>query len=107
MSRSAGLNLMLIDVQDTDLNILLNGCFYAMALVGLLSLVPWPLRDGRNRWTPWLPLAALGVYVVYESLMPSRWNIRVDLLLIFPALVLVLATWGVRLFIVRRKPKGS
>jgi hypothetical protein len=32
---------MLLDVQDPVRNLVLNGCFYAIALLALLALVPW------------------------------------------------------------------
>ena len=40
-----------------------------------------------------LPLAALGLYAFYESGVSVYTNIRVDLLLIYPALFLALLSW--------------
>lgn len=78
--------MMLIDVQDTNLNIILNLCLFGILLVTFASLIPWPLRDGRNRWTFFLPVLALALYAVYESGMPTRMDIRLDLIVIWPLL---------------------
>ena len=51
---------MLIDIQEPGLNLILNGCLYGLAVLAALSVVPWRLRERRNRWTLWLPPAALG-----------------------------------------------
>ena len=40
-----------------------------------------------------LPLAALGLYAFYESGVSAHTNIRVDLLLIYPALFVALLSW--------------
>lgn len=93
---------MLIDVQATDLNLILNGCLYGLALLAVLSIIPWRLRDRRNRWTLWLPLGAFGLYFAYEATMPANWDIRVDLVLIFPLLAIVLLAWLIRFAFLRR-----
>ncbi len=93
---------MLIDVKAPDLNLILNGCFYGLAVLAALSVVPWRLRERRNRWTLWLPPAALALYLVYEITMPARWNIRLDLVLILPLLLIVWLAWLVRLVLLRR-----
>ena len=97
---------MLINVENSSLNLLLNACFYAMALVALASVVPWRLKGGRNRWALWLPVAGIAFYGVYESAMPSRWDIRVDLLLIAPMLLVTALAWIVRALLVRRERGG-
>ncbi len=84
---------MLIDVKAPDLNLILDGCFYGLAVLAALSVVPWRLRERRNRWTLWLPAAALALYLAYETTMPARWDIRLDLLLIFPLLLIVVLAW--------------
>ncbi len=93
---------MLIDVRAPDLNLILNGCFYGLAVLAALSAVPWRLRERRNRWTLWLPAAALALYLVYEIAMPARWDIRLDPLLILPLLLIVVLAWFVRLVLLRR-----
>jgi len=95
---------MLIDVQEPDLNLVLNACLSGLALLALVSIVPWRLRGRRNRWTLWLPLGALAIYTVYETAMPSRWDIRLDLVLVGPLLILILIAWLVRLVILRMRP---
>ena len=97
---------MLIDVQDSGLNLILNACLIGLALISLLSIVPWPLLAKRNRWTLWLPLGALAIYGVYETTMPARWDIPLDLALIAPLLLVISIAWIVRLVILRvRHPK--
>src|SRR5215203_6430310 len=52
-----------------------------------------------------LPLVALAMYAFYESGIPSEMNIRIDLLLIYPAIVLDFLFWPallVRYLIYRR-----
>lgn len=88
---------MLLDVGDPARNLILNACFYGIALVVLLSLVPWRLKDGRNRWSLYLPVAALALYVTYEMAMPPNWDIRLDLFLLVPMGLVVIIAWGVRL----------
>ena len=90
---------MLIDVGDPARNLILNACFYGMVLVMLLSLVPWRLKGRRNRWSFYLPIAGLLLYIVYEPAMPPNWDIRVDLLLLAPMGVLIIVAWIVRLIL--------
>ncbi len=71
-------------------------------MLAALPAVPWRLRERRNRWTLWLPAAALALYLAYEFTMPARWDIRLDLLLIFPLLPIVVLAWLVRLVLLRR-----
>ena len=92
---------MLIDVKAPDLNLILNGCLYGLAVLAALSVVPWRLRERRNRWTLWLPPTALALYLAYEITMPARWNIRLDLLLVLPLLLIVVLAWLVRLVLLR------
>lgn len=88
---------MLLDVGDPARNLILNACFYGIVLVTLLSVMPWRLKDGRNRWALYLPLAALAVYVIYEAAMPAHWDIRLDLFLLAPMGLVILVAWVVRL----------
>ncbi len=93
---------MLIDVQDPELNLVLNISFVALVVLAVLAVIPWRLRDRRNRWTLWLPLATLAVYAVYEAAMPARMDIRLDLVLIWPLILIVFAAWLIRLILLRR-----
>ena len=88
---------MLVDVGDPVRNLILNACFYGIAAVTLLSLLPWRLKGGRNRWSLYLPLAALALYAIYETAMPSRWDIRLDLFLIVAMGLVIILAWVVRL----------
>ena len=92
----------MIDVQDPSLNLILNVCFLVILGLGLVSIVPWTLKLGGNRWTLLLPFLAIATYVVYEFTMPNNWDIRVDLLLLWPILTLILLLGIVRAFIVWR-----
>lgn len=93
---------MIIDVQNPELNMLLNLCLFTLLALCLLSLCPWTLKSGRNRWTLALPALALLVYLIYEFTMPSNWDIRIDLLLVWPVLLLTLLAGLLRGFMIRR-----
>ncbi len=83
---------MLIDVGDPTLNLALNACFFAILLVTLLALIPWR-RLGAERFSyrlRWLVFPLIILAAVYESLMPSRFDIRVDLFLLLPQYAVVL-----------------
>ena len=92
---------MLIDVQDIGLNYVLNGCLLSIFVVMLISLFPWRLRDGCNRWTLLLPWLALGLYGAYEFSMPTRMNIRLDLVVIWPLIGITFLAWFIRLMRIR------
>ncbi len=84
----------MISIGEPAIDFWLNLCFGLIALATLVALVPWGLlgawRMARAlRWT-WLPVAALAIG--YEVLMPARYDIRVDLLLLLPAYLIVLVT---------------
>lgn len=96
---------MLIDVQDPAANLALNLCLLGIAATALLSLIPWRLRDGRGRWSLWLPVPLIAFYIAYEAAMPARMDIRLDLVLIWPMLAIGLLAWVVRLLRVRRLRK--
>jgi hypothetical protein len=104
---------LIVDVQDVELNRLLNGLLVGFAAIVVLSIVPWPLRNGRNRWTLALPWIGLLLYGAYEWLMPARMDIRLDLLAVWPLGILVFFLWGIRLWRIRwlrtraEKPNAS
>jgi hypothetical protein len=89
---------MLIDVQDPTRNIPLNACFYAIVLLATVGAVPWKTLGAArlSRALRWLILPVLGLAIAYESIMPSRMNIRIDLLLLAPAYTLAIVTSIVR-----------
>lgn len=98
---------MIIDVHDPSLNQILNACFFLILGFGLISIIPWRLKSGKNRWTLILPIFAILVYVVYEFTMPSNWDIRVDLLLLWPVLVMILLLGLVRGILIWRHNSRS
>jgi hypothetical protein len=81
---------MVINVNDPSLNPILNICFFLILGLGVVSLIPWKIKYGKNRWTMALPILAIIVYITYELTMPNNWDIRIDLVLLWPALVLIL-----------------
>jgi len=80
----------MIDVQDASLNVILNSCLFLILSLSVVSLVPWKLKSGENRWTLALPILAILAYLVYEFTMPSNWDIRLDLILLWPALTITI-----------------
>jgi len=70
-------------------------------MVTVVSIIPWRLQGGRNRWTHLLPWLALALYFAYESAMPARMNIRLDLVVISPLTGLVILAWLIRLMRIR------
>jgi hypothetical protein len=81
---------MMIDVNDSNLNVILNACFFLILSLSVVSLIPWKLKSGGNRWTLALPILAILTYLLYEVTMPNNWDIRMDLILLWPALALII-----------------
>ena len=54
-----------------------------------------------------LPLAAIGLYMIYETAMPVRYDIRLDLVLIAPMALMLGVSWIARLVLRRRRSGGS
>lgn len=96
---------MLLDVGEPGRNLILNACFYGIALVTLVSLVPWRLKGRRNRWAFYLPAAAMTLYGTYEAAMPSNWDIRLDLFLLAPMGFVIILAWAVRLVLRARRAR--
>lgn len=44
------------------------------------------LKDQFVKILPYLLVLEFGLYLIYESIMPSEYNIRIDLMIIYPAL---------------------
>ena len=89
---------MLIDVEDAGLNTVLNACFVANVALTLLALVPWRVLGALRlcRLFRWVSIPVLVLSFVYESYMPTGYNIRVDLLILLPLYFMALATSVVR-----------
>lgn len=81
--------------------------FVLMVVVWSFSLAyPWGVRWPFARiaiHAPWLLVMLL---LLYEQRMPTGMNIRVDLLLIIPALVLAFVIYMWRLFMFSRRSRG-
>ncbi len=97
---------MLINVDDPRLNLILNACFWGIGFVALLSLIPWGRTGVDMRVARWLPLPAFVLYGLYEWAMPSRMDIRVDLLLIIPMGIVILVAWSVRMALGGKRPES-
>lgn len=98
---------MIIDVNDPSLNVILNTCFYLLLVLGAVSLVPWKLKNGKNRWTLTLPVFAIGIYIMYEFSMPDNWDIRLDLVFLWPVLIIILLSTLIRVILIWRYPVSS
>ena len=93
---------MVIDVNDVSLNIILNTSFFLILGLGVVSLVPWRLKNGKNRWTLTLPAFAVGIYMLYEFSMPNNWDIRLDLVFLWPVMFIILFSGLIRAVLVWR-----
>ena len=98
---------MIIDVGNSSLNILLNFTLLLILCLGIISIIPWRLRGGKNRWTVWVPLISVLAYAIYETSMPPDWDIRLDLLVIWPVLLITVVFGFIRLIVVRKENKRS
>lgn len=96
---------MIIDVGNSSLNLLLNFTLIIILCIGLISIIPWRLKAGKNSWTVWLPVLSVMAYIIYESSMPSNWDIRLDLLVIWPVLLITIALGLIRYIVIRRNKK--
>lgn len=92
----------MIDVQDSSLNVILNSCLFLILSLSVVSLIPWKLKTGKNRWTLALPILGILAYLLYEFVMPNNWDIRLDLVLIWPALTLTILLGIIRGVIIWR-----
>jgi hypothetical protein len=97
-----GITAMLIDVNNYTLNLILNFAFMLIICLGIISVIPWRLKSGSNRWTLSLPFLAIGTYIVYEYTMPGNWDIRLDLLVIWPVLLISIVMGVIRGIVVWR-----
>ena len=105
---------MLIDVAEPFRNLVLNACFYSIALLTVVAVVPWGYLgavrlSGVLRWAA---IPVLGLAIAYEWAMPARFDIRLDLLLLLPAIGVVLVSsvfrWvALRASRKRRQPTGA
>lgn len=87
---------MIIDVQDELANLVLNACFYLICLITLASVIPWSLIFGKVKWPIYLPLPALVIYIIYEITFPPYWDIRLDLALLIPMMIVIILSSAFR-----------
>jgi len=89
---------MLIDVEGPLRNLLLNAWFCSIVVLSLIGIVPWKaLESARvSQLLRWLAVPVLGLAIAYESLMPERFDIRLDVFLLLPAYGLAIATSAAR-----------
>jgi hypothetical protein len=95
---------MLINVEDTLRNLILNCSLVAILLMAIVAIIPWGSIGAKNigRLATWLPIPALIVAFVYEMAMPARYDIRLDLVLLGPAYGVILLASLVRVLAGRR-----
>jgi hypothetical protein len=100
---------MLIDVGDSFRNAVLNGSFYAIALGTALATVPWGMLGAStiSRLLRWLVVPVAVLAVTYETAMPPRYDIRLDLALLGPMYLVVMATSALRWFRWSRRADGG
>jgi hypothetical protein len=72
--------------------------FGGILVLALFAVIPFPLRAGWYSWTLYAPLVAFMLAIIYE--IPQKGGWRFDWLLLFPAYVLILLGWVIRLIIV-------
>jgi purine-cytosine permease-like protein len=95
---------MLINVEDPLRNLILNCSLIAVVLMTFMAIVPWATFGAKRirRLSIWLPIPTLAVALIYEMAMPSRYDIRLDLVLLVPAYSLVLLATLIRVLARRR-----
>jgi hypothetical protein len=95
---------MLIDVGDPLRNLVLNACFCFTIFLALVAIVPWKALGAArlSRILRWSVVPVLGLATVYEAVMPSRFDIRMDLFLLLPAYAVVIVTSAARWLTWRR-----
>ena len=64
----------------------------------VLSMIPFSLRDGWNSWILYVPVMAAAAAALYEFAMHEGW--RFDLMFLYPAYLLIVGTWGWRVWAV-------
>ena len=72
--------------------------FWSMILIGASSIfLPWRFLSRFSRLLIHLPVLLFLLYLAYEYLMPSKYNIRVDLLLLYPLIIISAICYLIRL----------
>ena len=88
----------MFDVGDPTRNAILQICFFGILALTIAALVPWKTFGAVrvSKLARWIVLPVLLLALVYESAMPTRFDIRVDLLLLLPMYVVVLLSTTLR-----------
>ena len=75
---------MLIDVEDPLRKLILNCSLIAVVQIAIVAIVPWGTLGAEriDRLATMLPIPTLAIAFVYEGAMPSRYDIRLDLVLL-------------------------
>ena len=79
-------------------------------MIGLSLTVfayPWRFHNRVSRIVLHSPLALLGVFIVYELVMPVEMNIRVDLFVLLPMMGATLLCYVAKLVLLKRRPKSG
>ena len=68
--------------------------FLILALVtfSILSLSSIRSNHKDRKWTSYIPPLSVLIYILYEGTMPGQYDIRIDLLLIIPLLLICIFT---------------
>ncbi len=84
---------MMFAVGSDAVNTQLTWLAGAIVVLAFISIVQWGQERRPGRMLTNLPLAALPLYVIYEWAMPNSFDIRVDLLVVWPALGFIIFMW--------------
>ena len=68
-----------------------------LLIIGIVSVIRLAARPSKIIWDILIPVASLILYFIYESYIPSRVNIRIDLLLLYPLLFVIFILNGIHL----------
>src|SRR5437773_2038511 len=80
--------------------------FWLMIALFVMSLAyPWRFQTRAARICAHIPGVIIALYVVYETLMPPEMNIRIDLFIIFPIVIVSIGVYLLKLL--RLKRAGS
>ena len=81
--------------------------FFGIIILSLISMLT-AMKVIKNRiWAVYPVLVSIVAYFIYEVTMPNHYNIRVDLLIIYPALIVgVISLFIVMAQVVMSKRKG-
>lgn len=82
---------------------LLTLLFWSICGLGLIAVLP--LRKEKNGKWHLFPLISLFLFILYEALMPNKYNIRADLLILVPVVLICLISPIIKIFIIAKRNK--